>query len=115
MPESSEAISPANRVIYEVNVYAYSPTHDFKGLETDLPRLKDLGVDILWLMPIHPRGEINKGGALGSPYAVKDYKGIYPTYGTEADLRSLIAASHSLGMEVWLDWVANHSAWDPPG
>lgn len=114
MPESSEAISPANRVIYEVNVYAYSPTHDFKGLETDLPRLKDLGVDILWLMPIHPRGEINKGGALGSPYAVKDYKGIYPTYGTEADLRSLIAASHSLGMEVWLDWVANHSAWDNP-
>ena len=114
LPESSEAISHANRVIYEVNVYAYSPTHDFKGLENDLGRLKEIGVDILWLMPIHPRCEVNPNGTLGSPYGVKDYKGIYPAYGTEADFRSLVAAAHSLGMEIWLDWVANHSAWDHP-
>ena len=114
LPDSPEAISKGNRVIYQVNVWAYSPTHNFKGLEDDLQRLKDLGVDILWLMPIHPRGEINSGGSLGSPYAVKDYKGIYPAYGTEEDFRSLVSAAHSLGMEIWLDWVANHSAWDNP-
>ena len=114
LPDSPDAISAGNRVIYQVNVYAYSSTHNFKGLENDLDRLKDLGVDILWLMPIHPRGEAQKGGGLGSPYAVRDYKGIYPTYGTESDFRDLVSAAHSRGMEIWLDWVANHSALDHP-
>ena len=111
-PESAPARSEGNRVIYEVNVYGFSETHDFKGLELQLPRLKELGVDIVWLMPIHPRGEVNKSGGLGSPYGVRDYKAIYPVYGNEEDFRSLIAATHDLGMELWMDWVANHTSWD---
>lgn len=105
-------ISKNNRVIYEVNVRNFSPEGNFKGLERDLPRLKDLGVDILWLMPIHPIGQENRIGTKGSPYSVKDYKGINPDYGTGDDLKSLIAAAHASGMEIWLDWVANHTAWD---
>ncbi len=83
-----QAISPYNRVIYEVNVRNYSATGDFKGVEQDLPRLKELGVDILWLMPIHPIGEVNRNGTLGSPYAVKDYKAAHPDFGTLDDLRA---------------------------
>lgn len=105
-------ISAHNKVIYEINVYAYSAEANFKGLEKDLPRLKELGVDILWLMPIHPIGEENRSGTLGSPYAVRDYKGLNPDYGTEEDFRSLVNAIHALDMEIWLDWVANHTAWD---
>lgn len=107
-----EPISSGNRVIYEVNVHAYSETHNFKGLENDLERLKDIGVDIVWLMPIHPIGEVNRQGELGSPYAVVDYKAVNPEYGTIADFKSLVSKAHSLGMEIWLDWVANHTAWD---
>lgn len=107
-------ITKSNRVIYEVNVRNYSAEGNFKGLEKDLPRLKELGVDILWLMPIHPIGVKNHGGTLGSSYSVRDYKGINPDYGTEADLKSLITAAHASGMEIWLDWVANHTAWDHP-
>ncbi len=109
-----QAISPYNRVIYEVNVRNYSATGDFKGVEQDLPRLKELGVDILWLMPIHPIGEVNRNGTLGSPYAVKDYKAAHPDFGTLDDLRALVAAAHEADMEIWLDWVANHTAWDHP-
>ncbi len=105
-------VTAHNKVIYEVNVRNYSAEGNFKGLENDLSRLKDLGVDILWLMPIHPIGEENREGSLGSPYAVKDYKAINPDYGTAADFKSLIAAAHALDIEIWIDWVANHTAWD---
>jgi glycosidase len=105
-------ISKNNRVIYEVNVRNYSATGDFAGVERSIPRLKELGVDILWLMPIHPIGEVNRAGSLGSPYAATDYRGVNPEFGTPADLKSLIAAAHAANMEVWLDWVANHTAWD---
>lgn len=105
-------ISKNNRVIYEVNVRNYSSEGNFAGLQKDLSRLKEVGVDILWLMPIHPIGVENRGGTLGSPYSVKDYKAVNPDYGTLADLKSLVAAAHDLNMEVWLDWVANHTAWD---
>ena len=109
-----QAISKNNRVIYEINVRNYSAAGNFAGVEKDLPRLKDLGIDILWLMPIHPIGVLNRQGTLGSPYAVKDYKSINPDLGTAADLTSLIQAAHKDGMEVWLDWVGNHTAWDHP-
>lgn len=105
-------VTAHNKVIYEVNVYSYSSGHNFKGLESDLPRLKELGIDILWLMPIHPRGEENRAGTLGSPYSVKDYKAINPDYGTSEDFKSLVNTAHAMGMEIWLDWVANHTAWD---
>lgn len=115
LPNSQvQPITVGNRVIYEANVYSYSNggRGDFKGIEKDLPRLKELGVDILWLMPIHPIGEENRQGTLGSPYGVRDYKAINPDFGTEDDFRSLIAAVHAQGMELWMDWVANHTAWD---
>ncbi len=103
-------ITAHNKVIYEVNVRNYSPEGNFKGLEKDLPWLKELGVDILWLMPVHPIGVENREGLLGSPYSVKDYKAIDPNYGTSEDFKSLINAAHAAGMEIWMDWVANHTA-----
>jgi Glycosidases len=113
-PDNQETtlISKNNRVIYEVNVLNFSTEGTFTGVEKDLPRLKELGVDILWLMPIYPIGEKNKAGTLGSPYAVKDYKAVNPNFGTLADLKSLVKAAHTVGIEIWLDWVANHTAWD---
>lgn len=113
-PDDQEVslISKNNRVIYEVNILNFSSEGTFSGVEKDLPRLKKLGVDILWLMPIHPIGVENKAGTLGSPYAVKDYKAINPTFGTLADFKSLVKAAHAANMEIWMDWVANHTAWD---
>jgi len=105
-------ISDFNKVIYEVNVRNYSAAGTIAALKNDLPRLKDLGVDILWLMPIHPIGEEKRQGTKGSPYAVKDYLAINPDLGTDADLKAFITTAHEQGMEVWLDWVANHTAWD---
>lgn len=100
--------------IYEVNVRQFSEEGTFKAVERALPELAELGVDILWLMPIHPIGEVNRKGSLGSYYAVKDYFGVNPEYGTEQDFRDLVAAAHANGMYVILDWVANHTAWDNP-
>ncbi|HZQ46377.1 MAG TPA: alpha-amylase family glycosyl hydrolase, partial [Verrucomicrobiae bacterium] len=77
-----------------------------------LDELHDLGVNILWLMPIHPSGKEKSKGTFGSPYAVKDYYAINPDYGTEEDLKRLIAEAHRRGMKVILDIVANHTAWD---
>lgn len=99
-------------VIYEVNVRQYSPEGTFAAVTADLDRIERLGVDILWLMPIHPVGEKNRKGGLGSYYAVQDYKGINPEFGDEADLQALVDGAHRRGMHVILDWVANHSAWD---
>ena len=109
-PEPYE--SKHNRVIYEVNVRNFSSSGNFNGLKNDLTRLKNLGVEILWLMPIHPIGVKNRVGAKGSPYSVQDYKAINPDYGNATDLKALVQAAHDNGMEIWLDWVANHTAWD---
>jgi glycosidase len=79
---------------------------------SDIPRLKSLGVDVLWLMPIYPIGVTNRLGSLGSPYSIKDYKKVNPEFGTAADLKALVKAAHKAGMHVILDWVANHTAWD---
>jgi glycosidase len=103
-----------NAVIYEVNIRQYTPEGTFSAFSAHLPRLKELGVDILWLMPIHPIGEKNRKGTLGSYYAVKDYFGVNPEFGTMEDFKSLVKQIHDMGMYVILDWVANHSAWDNP-
>lgn len=101
-------------VIYQINTRQFTPEGTFKAAQEHLPRLRDLGVDILWLMPIHPIGEVNRKGSLGSPYAVNDYFGVNPEFGTEEDFRSFVDAAHALGFKVILDWVANHTAWDNP-
>ncbi len=103
-----------NAVIYQVNTRQFSAKGDFDSVTAAIPRFKSLGVDVLWLMPIHPIGELNRKGALGSPYSVKDYKGINPDLGTATDFRELVTAAHKAGMKVILDWVANHTAWDNP-
>ena len=99
-------------VLYEVNVRQFSVEGTFDAVEKQLPRLKKMGVSIIWLMPVHPIGEINRKGSLGSYYAVKDFYGINSEFGTGDDFHSLIKAIHSLGMYVILDWVAHHSSVD---
>lgn len=99
-------------VIYQINTRQFTPEGTFAAAERQLPRLKQLGVNIIWLMPIHPIGEKNRKGTLGSPYSVKDYYGVNPEFGTLADLKSFVATAHKLGLHVILDWVANHTAWD---
>jgi glycosidase len=101
-----------NATIYEVNIRQYTPEGTFKAFETHLPRLKKMGVDIIWLMPIHPIGVEKRKGTLGSYYSVKDYYGINPEFGTKADFKHLVETIHSMGMHVIIDWVANHSSWD---
>jgi glycosidase len=99
-------------VIYEIYPRAFSPGGNFNGITAQLDRLKDLGVTVLWLMPIHPIGQEKKKGTIGSPYAVRDYYGINPDYGTKEDLKRLIAESHRRGLKVIIDIVANHTSWD---
>ncbi len=99
-------------VIYQINTRQYSDAGTFKAVEADLDRIQALGVDILWLMPIHPIGEARRKGELGSPYAVRDYRGVNPELGTEDDFRSLVEAVHARDMKIIIDWVANHSSWD---
>lgn len=101
-------------VIYEVNIRQFTSEGTFVAFQEHLPRIRDLGVKILWLMPIHPISEVKKKGSLGSPYSVADYYGVNPEFGTEADFRALVEAAHSNGMLVILDWVANHTGWDNP-
>ncbi|MGQ7829708.1 alpha-amylase family glycosyl hydrolase [Altererythrobacter sp. Z27] len=101
-------------VIYQVNTRQFTREGTFKAAQAHLPRLAEMGVDIVWLMPIHPIGEVNRKGELGSPYSVRDYRAINPDLGTEADFRAFVEEAHRLGMRVILDWVANHSAWDNP-
>ena len=101
-----------NASIYEVNVRQFTPEGTFNAFAEHLPRLKEMGIDILWLMPIHPIGIENRKGSLGSYYSVKDYYGINPEFGTEDDFRNLVSKAHELGMFVIIDWVANHSSWD---
>lgn len=99
-------------IIYEVNIRQYTKEGTFKAFEKHLPRLQELGIDILWLMPINPISEKNKKGELGSYYAVQDYKKVNPEFGTEADFRTLVEKAHELGMYIILDWVPNHTGWD---
>jgi glycosidase len=101
-----------NATIYQINTRQFTPEGTFRAAKAHLPRLKELGVTIVWLMPIHPIGQVNRKGTLGSPYSVKDYYGVNPEFGTLDDLKRFVNAAHELGLYVILDWVANHSAWD---
>ena len=101
-----------NATIYQINTRQFTPEGTFRAAEAHLPRLKELGVVIVWLMPVHPIGALNRKGRLGSPYAVQDYYGVNPEFGTLDDLKHFVATAHDLGLYVILDWVANHSAWD---
>jgi glycosidase len=101
-----------NAVIYEVNIRQYSREGTLKAFEKDLPRLKELGVEILWIMPVNPIGEKNRKGKLGSYYSVKDYKAINPEFGTMNDFKHLVQSVHQLGLKIIIDWVPNHTAWD---
>lgn len=102
----------ANATIYEINVRQFSKEGTFKAVEEQLPRLQKMGVDIIWLMPIHPIGEKNRKGSLGSYYAVRDYRAVNPEFGDFEDFKSLVNTAHQLGMKVIIDWVANHTSPD---
>lgn len=101
-----------NAVIYEVNVRQFTDSGTITAFDAQLPRLKDLGVDILWFMPVYPISEKNRKGELGSYYAVKDYKAFNPEFGTLDQFKETVRKAHELGMKVILDWVPNHSGCD---
>ena len=100
------------QTIYEVNLRQYTKDGTFKEFEDHLPRLKELGVGILWFMPIQPIGKKNRKGSLGSYYSISNYTAVNPEFGTLTDFKSLVKKIHDLGMKVIIDWVANHTAWD---
>jgi glycosidase len=101
-----------DKAIYEVNLRQYTEEGTFKAFEKHLPRLKELGADILWFMPIHPIGKLSRKGNLGSYYSVQDYKAVNPEFGTLNDFKLMVNKIHKMGMYVIIDWVANHTAWD---
>ena len=103
---------PNQHVIYELDLYNFTSQGTLAAAQQRLDYLKDLGIDIIWLMPIHPRGVQGRIGSLGSPYAPRDYHAVNSDFGTIADLKAFVAAAHQRGMQVWLDWVANHTAKD---
>ncbi|WPJ98182.1 alpha-amylase family glycosyl hydrolase [Coraliomargarita algicola] len=98
--------------IYEVNVRQFSEAGTLDQVTAYLPQIKAMGIDLVWIMPIHSIGEENRKGSLGSYYAISDYKSVNPEFGTPADFQGLVDRAHELGMYVILDWVANHTAWD---
>lgn len=100
--------------IYEVNIRQYTTGGNFAGFRRHIKRLKLMGVDIVWLMPIFPIGTVNRKGSLGSSYSVKNYKEVNPDFGTFEDFDKTVKELHEAGMHVVLDWVANHTAWDNP-
>lgn len=100
--------------IYEVNIRQYTPEGTMNAFAKHLPRLKDMGVDILWLMPVFPISKAKRKGPMGSYYAVANYKTINPDLGTMDDFKNLVEKIHHLGMKVILDWVPNHTGWDNP-
>ena len=103
---------PNQNVIYELDLYNFTSQGTLAAAQQRLDYLKDLGIDIIWLMPIHPRGVQGRIGSLASVYAPPDYHAVNSDFGTIADLKAFVAAAHERGMQVWLDWVANHTAKD---
>ena len=100
-----------NTNIYEVNVRQYTPEGTFNAFAKEVPRLKDMGVKVLWFMPITPISEEKKKGSMGSYYACSDYTSINPEFGTLDDFKNLVRSSQLLGLKVIIDWVANHTGW----
>ena len=106
------SVSLRNQVMYCVYVRNHTEEGTFRSLMADLPRIKALGADVIWLMPIHPIGVVGKKGSLGCPYAVRDYRAVNPAYGTMEDFRCLVEEIHHLGMRCIIDVVYNHTAPD---
>ncbi|MDK2982056.1 MAG: hypothetical protein PWQ55_2403 [Chloroflexota bacterium] len=99
-------------VFYEIYMRSHSPQGTFQGVTADLARIRNLGVDVIWLMPIHPIGQLKRKGTLGCPYSIADYFSVNPAYGTLEDFKALIQQAHKLGLKVMLDVVYNHTAHD---
>ena len=114
--QKAETIAPPswskNQAIYEVNLRQYTKSGSIKEFMSKLPKLKEMGVGILWLMPIHPIGVEHRKGTYGSYYSVRDYYGLDSMLGTKADFKKLVKQVHKMGMHIIIDWVANHTAWD---
>lgn len=101
-----------NAIIYEANIRQYSPEGTFSKFTEDIPKLKELGVKIIWVMPIYPISTTKSKGTLGSYYAISDYTKVNPEFGNLDDVKNLVKTAHENGMYVILDWVANHTGWD---
>ncbi len=101
-----------NAVIYEVNLRQYTPEGTINAFKAHIPRLADMGIDVLWFMPIHPISKTRRKGKLGSYYAVSDYRAVNPEHGTLEDFKSLVRMAHENNMKVIIDWVPNHTGWD---
>lgn len=101
----------ASYVFYEANPRVFATSNQLNAINARLEDIKDLGVDVIWLMPICEQGKLK---AIGSPYCIKDFKKVHPQYGTLDDLKALVKKAHNLGMKVILDWIANHTSWDNP-
>jgi cyclomaltodextrinase / maltogenic alpha-amylase / neopullulanase len=99
-------------VVYEIFPRDFSTAGDLNTITARLNELKDLGVDILWLMPIHPVGQVMKKGTLGSPFSVRDFYTVNPDYGTTNDFRRLVDQAHQRNMKVVMDIVAGQTSWD---
>ena len=115
LPETLQPISDTaleNAVIYEANIRQYSPEGTFNAFTKDIPQLKQLGVKIIWLMPIYPISNTKSKGPLGSYYAITDYTKVNPEFGNLKDLKKLVKTAHKNDIYVILDWVANHTGWD---
>jgi alpha-amylase len=98
--------------VYEINVRQYTPEGTFNAFAKELPRLKEMGVETLWFMPITPIAQKNMKGTMGSYYACSDYTSINPEFGTLDDFKNLVKQAHAMGFKVIIDWVANHTGWD---
>lgn len=103
-----------NSVIYEVNIRQHTPEGNFQTFIKDMPRIKELGADILWLMPINPIGLKNRKGTLGNYYSVQNYTKINPEFGNLEDFKAVVSFAHNQGQKVIIDWVGNQTSWDHP-
>ena len=100
--------------VYELNVRQFTQEGTFEAAVQYLPIIKNMGIDILWVMPVYPIGELNRKGTLGSYYAIKDYCAVNPEFGTMNDFDQFLKVAHEMGFKVILDWVANHTSPDHP-
>lgn len=113
MNKEFELVSWAiNTNVYEVNIRQYTSEGNFNAFQKHIPRLKAMGVDVLWFMPITPISKLNRKGSLGSYYACSSYREINPEFGTLEDFKKIVSFAHQSGMKVIIDWVANHTGWD---
>jgi glycosidase len=96
-------------VMYEINIGAFSKSGNFNGITARLDSLKSLGINTIWLMPIHPIGKLK---TIGSPYCVMNYREVNPDFGTLSDFRNLVSEAHKRNLAIIMDWVGNHTSWD---